>query len=272
MWAYLGDPKPGATVWGTTMLPAEQADPLAADRRQAVMIHQHLGTGQVLWLGFDGTWRWRQRVGDTYHHRFWGQLARWAAANKATAGNEFVRFGPDRPDIELGHDAILRAKWTATFLQKNPKLKAFAQFFRQSDPPGKLFTSIELTPTAINPLQHEGKSVSLPAGEYRIALVTENADLGAKPVEAKLYVHDLPSQELSELSANRALLVQIADVSGGRLFLADELNELPKQFKTFDGTKSTYEESPLWDRWPWLVLLFGLLTTEWVIRKLNGLP
>ena len=43
-------------------------------------------------------------------------------------------------------------------------------------------------------------------------------------------------------------------------------------FKTFDGNTTKYEEAPLWDRWPWLVLLCVLMTTEWVIRKVNGLP
>jgi hypothetical protein len=271
MWAILGDPKPAATVWATTVLPAG-ANPLDADRKHALIVHQHLGSGQVLWMGFDGTWRWRQRVGDTYHHRYWGQLARWAAANKVTAGHEFVRFGPDRPDIELGQDSILRAKWMAPFLQKFPRLKAHADIFRAGDPPGKVFSRLDLGPSAVSPLQHEGKAVGLPAGEYRVALTAENAELGDKSVEATLYVHDRPSQELSELSANRDLLTQIADVSGGRLFLPDQLHELPKMFKTYDGNVSRYEETPLWDRWPWLVLLCGLMTAEWVVRKLNGLP
>ena len=272
MWTILGDAKPGATVWATTVLPPEHAERLAVDRKHAIIIHQHLGSGQVLWMGFDGTWRWRQRVGDAYHHRFWGQLARWAAANKVTAGNEFVRFGPERPDIELGQDALLRARWMAPFLQKFPKMKAYAEFFRTGDPPGKSFSTVDLTPTANAPLLYIGKAVALPSGEYRVALKTENADLGPKPVEATVYVHDRPSQELSELSANRDLLTQIADISGGRLFLPDQLHELPKMFKTYDGNVSRYEESPLWDRWPWLVLLFTLMTTEWVIRKINGLP
>lgn len=271
MWGIIGDPKPAATVWATTALPVG-GDPLDADRKHALIVHQHLGSGQVVWMGFDGTWRWRQRAGDSYHHRYWGQLARWAAASKVTAGNEFVRFGPLRPDIELGQDATLRAKWMAPFLQRFPKLKVHANVFKVGDPPGKVFSKIDLGPTPNNPLQHEGKVVSLPPGEYRVALSVDAADLGDKPVEATLYVHDRPSQELSELSANRDLLTQIADVSGGRLFLPDQLHELPKMFKSYDGNVSHYEEAPLWDRWPWLVLLCVLMTTEWVVRKMNGLP
>lgn len=271
MWSILGDPKPASTVWATGNSPAQAATP-DSNREHALIVHQHLGSGQVVWMGFDGTWRWRHRAGDSYHHRFWGQLARWAAANKVTAGNEFVRFGPDRPDSELGRDISLKAKWVAQFLQKFPRLKAHAEIFRNGDPPGKVFSRIDLTPSAANSLQHEGKVVGLPAGEYRVTISTDNADLGDKPVEANIYVHDRPSQELAELSANRDLLTQIADVSGGRLFLPDQIHELPKMFKTYDGNVSRYDESPLWDRWPWLVLLCGLMTAEWVVRKLNGLP
>lgn len=272
MWALIGDPKPAATVWATMSLPGRQEGDSPPARNRAVIVHQHLGSGQILWMGFDGTWRWRQRVGDAYHHRYWGQLARWAAANKVTSGNEFVRFGPERPDIELGQDAVVRAKWMAPFLAKYPNLKAYAEFFRIGDPAGKSFSTIDLTPTTGNSLLHDGKAVGLPPGEYRIVLNAEHAELGPKAVEATVYVHDRPSLELSELSSNRDLLAQIADASGGRLFLADQLHELPKMFKTFDGNVTKYEEAPLWDRWPWLVLLGALMTAEWVIRKMNGLP
>ena len=35
--------------------------------------------GKVLFVGLDSTWRWRYKAGDTYHHRFWGQLVTdWA--------------------------------------------------------------------------------------------------------------------------------------------------------------------------------------------------
>ncbi|MEZ6146587.1 MAG: hypothetical protein R3B91_14455 [Planctomycetaceae bacterium] len=55
-----------------------------SERRNAMIVHQHAGAGQVLWIGIDSTWRWRHRVGDQYHHRFWGQIARWAASFRAS--------------------------------------------------------------------------------------------------------------------------------------------------------------------------------------------
>jgi hypothetical protein len=272
MWAMLGEAKPGATVWATTMIPAGRVPGLAVDRKFGIMVHQYVGSGQVLWLGIDATWRWRYRVGDKYHHRFWGQMARWAAANKMSAGTEFVRFGLEKSDVEVGQSASVRARWTHQFLAKFPKLKARADVFRKQDPNGQPFTSIELTPIKGQSLQHEGRSVSMPAGEYQIRLAVNEEELGDKRIETTFVVHDKPSVELADVSANRDLLAQIADASGGRLFMPDEVRDLPTLFKKVDETTTQYHEITLWDRWPWLAILFSLMMTEWVTRKLNGLP
>jgi hypothetical protein len=113
---------------------------LANDRRFGVIVHQYFGAGQVVWMGIDSTWRWRYRVGDRYHHRFWAQLARWAAS-KMAAGNDFVRFGSEKAELELGQDAQIRAAWTSAFLQAHPKLKARAEFIRQGENDDRPFTS-----------------------------------------------------------------------------------------------------------------------------------
>ena len=271
-WALLGNAKPNATVWATTQIPEGRVESLPADRKFGVFVHQFIGRGQVVWLGIDATWRWRYRVGDKYHHRFWAQMARWAAANKMSAGTEFVRFGPETVEIERGQDARFRARWTPAFLQKFPNLKSHVEFYRQGDD-GKLpFTSIDLVPAKGLPLQHEGRALALPAGEYQVRLVADNATLGDKRIESTLLVAEKPSAELTDLSTNRELLTQIADTSGGRLFLPDEVHELPKLFKKGNETITQYKELTLWDRWPSMMLLFSLLMCEWVTRKLKGLP
>src|SRR5207248_6833520 len=101
-WAVAGRAKPGATVLATA---GAGDDPSAV-----VMAAQPYGLGKVLWVGTDGTWRWRHRLGDAYHHRFWGQVVRWAASGKLAAGNAFVRFGPVRPRIAEGEGARLQAR------------------------------------------------------------------------------------------------------------------------------------------------------------------
>ena len=89
---------------------------------------------------------------------------------------------------------------------------------------------------------------------------------------APLYVNPRKTVELSELSANKALLTQIAEVSDGQLFLPDEMSKIPELFRNPDLKTSLRQERTLWDHWLMMLLFFSLLTTEWIIRKLNGLP
>ena len=272
MWGLLGRAKRAATVYATT-IPPGQATGLETERRTAVIVAQQYGLGQVLWMGINGTWRWRSRVGDKYHHRFWGQLARWASENKATAGNEFVKFGPDRTDVEVGDQVTLRARWTARFLRRFPDLKAKAEVFRiGAGSEEKPFSTLDLKPLSRRPLIHEGRLTSLPTGDYRVKLVVTGADLGPDEISTPLYVRGKQTLELSDLSANRDLLAQLADASGGTLLYPDETDKLLDLFDTSGERTTVRRETTLWDHWPLLVLFFALLTTEWVIRKLNGLP
>jgi hypothetical protein len=271
MWGLRGIAKPGCTVWATALRAGEEPN-LQAERENAVVVHQFLGSGQVLWIGIDSTWRWRHRVGDEYHHRFWGQLSRWAADFKATAGNEFVRFGPERPTIELGEDALFRARWTEQFLRRFPNLKARVEVTPVDDPDESPIMTVDLTPTETRPMVHEGRAAGLDSGEYRIRLIVENADLGEADLVSEIAVTERVTTELSELTANRDLLQQIADATGGRLFFPDQLDELPALFEGVKETEQVRDEISLWDHWLTLLLFCTLMGTEWVLRKLNGLP
>src|SRR5207244_3833486 len=93
-WGVEGKRKPGASVLLAASLPDKEEN---ADER-GVLVQQSYGLGRVVYLGIDSTWRWRFRVGDTYHHRFWGQIVHWAATDKLLpAGNKFVRYGARDP-------------------------------------------------------------------------------------------------------------------------------------------------------------------------------
>ncbi|MGD9854327.1 MAG: hypothetical protein AB7U20_05185 [Planctomycetaceae bacterium] len=271
-WGLPGRAKPEATVFAALRDEAGRGG-LDFERGNALIAHQHTGAGQVLWIGIDSTWRWRHRVGDQYHHRFWGQIARWAAKFKASAGNEHCRFGPERTEIAAGEDVLLRAIWNQRFLNAFPNLKAKAVLTAADAGDGaEPVATVKLEPVDSWPLVHEGKVSALKTGEYRVELQVEDADLGDEPVSAELIVSAPGTSELAELSADRNLLEQIAEATGGRLFLPDEVDKIPELFAGVTEHGSSREEIALWDHWLMLALCFGLLTTEWVLRKLNGLP
>ena len=271
-WGLFGEAKPGATVLAC-VADSEEIPNLLGERESAVIVQQPYGFGQVLWIGVDSTWRWRHRVGDLYHHRFWGQLSRWAADNKAASGNQFVRFDVERSEIEVGEEAVLRARWSRAFLNQHRDLKARAEIYRADDQVrARPFSTIELLPDPPRPLSYQGRAASLPEGAWHVRLVADGADLGPDEIAASLYVHPRYTPELADLSAHRQLLAQIAEAGGGRLFDPDELDELPAQFQQTVERTTVRREEVLWDRWYTIAVFFALLAAEWLVRKLNGLP
>lgn len=270
LWGKLATARPAASVFATAR-DVDMAN-VQDERENAVIVHQHYGFGQVLWIGIDSTWRWRFRVGDKYHHRFWGQMARWAAENKATSGNKNVRLQMTRTQMALGEEAVIRARWQKPFLVKNPDVKGFLNIYREpNDGTGKPFARIELKPDQRNQQVHETRINNLPTGAWRIELVASNADIG-EPVESTLYISEPQTSELSDLSANRNLLSLMAEVSNGRVLMPDETDQIINILKPPTSSTEQLKETTLWDHWIFLVLFFSLLTFEWILRKLNGLP
>ncbi len=273
-WVMVGEVKPGATVLAT----ADDGQPLPPEmeRTRALIVQQYYGLGQVLWLGFDSTWRWRHRVGDQHHHRFWGQLARTAAQNKATAGNEFVRFGLEATDIPSGQDVVFRARWTPQTLARRPGVKGMVAIYpRQNAKPDEPVATIDLLPDPTRPAQHQGRWLAPSAGEYRAVLKIDGPPLGVaadKEVAAEFQIRGPLTKELGDVTATRTLLEQIAQASSGRLILPHQLSDLAKLIQPENLKTTESFEYTLWDHWGLMALLFGLLTAEWGLRKWNGLP
>ncbi len=270
-WGLVGTAKPGATVWAAARVRGMQPG-LQWDRTHALFAQHYVGAGQVVWLGVDSTWRWRYGIGDAYHHRFWGQLARWAADFKSSVGNEFVKFGIDRPSLATSEETTIRARWDARFLKKNPQLKARARVFRVENGIEEEAALIDLKPVEGRPLIAEGRVSRLKAGEYRVRLEADGAELGAAPIQAELLVTEPLTPELADVSANPEGLAALAQNSGGRLFTAADVADLPQLFEKSAESFERQEQIAVWNHWAVLAILFALLTTEWVLRKLNGLP
>ena len=125
-WGIVGRAKPAATTLAYVRddgvpIPAGKDHDAREEqmrRERALIVRQHYGNGQVLWVGLDSTWRWRYKVGDTYHHRFLGQVIRWAAS-------DVVRFGTRQAVYEPGqHVEIVLEKEIVRDLPANVEVAA----------------------------------------------------------------------------------------------------------------------------------------------------
>ncbi|HMC65675.1 MAG TPA: vWA domain-containing protein, partial [Gemmataceae bacterium] len=285
-WGITGRAKPGAVPLASLSADAPPAgNQLSSDRDSALIVRQNYGFGRVVFVGLDSTWRWRYKVGDTYHHRFWGQLIRWAASDKPLViGNEHVRFGTREPVYRQGQEVDVVVRLGDNVPPLKPGALAGARILRQGNE-GQSEAALALVPLArrtAQPRVLEGRVRDLPAGQYTVELaIPELADklLGPPapngkrtPLRASFSVSSGDSDELIDLATNWPLLEELAAKSGGKVFTPENAAELVDLLTKRSVTRELRDERKLWQWWPTLVLFVALLTVEWMGRKLAGLP
>ncbi len=146
-WAVAGRAKPGATALAGWQDPGDRTLPLEERERRNVVIARHnYGFGRVLFVGLDSTWRWRFRADSLYHHRFWGQVVRWAADRPLSASNREVRFGTPQATYRPGDPVEVMAKFKDQSLRAD--LLAGVRVVRLPDVAGGPEESVTLLPLA----------------------------------------------------------------------------------------------------------------------------
>lgn len=246
-----------------------------ADRKvdYAFLCWQRIGAGRVAYVAAGDTYRLRWRVGDRYHHRFWGQFLRWLTAANTGAGSEIVRLQTDRTRYTQGEPVELTA-----WLKDNTGRPLAGETIRAEARPFKGEpVSIELTADKQVPGRFFGTLNDLPAGAYKIGargrIIDQLVPQGdqANLAEATISVQRSGNIEMLDTKCNRALLEQVAQITGGQVIPPTAIGEVLKLVSFTPEVNETVERTPLWNRWSNLLLVLGCLFTEWVVRKGKGL-
>ena len=243
------------------------------EKEHALITIQRSGLGKVAMMNFDQTWRFRYGVGDTYHHRFWGQLTRWGAGANLRSGNERVRLGTDR----LSYTPNDEINITSKVLDADRKPITEAEVYASIYDGEKRLLRQKLSYRTDSSGIYETTVAGLPeAGEYTVRIEGEAVDSslaeGEEKLETELLVVTTRNPiELAELTANRDFLNRAAQMTGGHVAEISNLQSLVTRFGSPKETLTERENVTLWDKWPLLVLFLGFLTTEWILRRKSGL-
>jgi len=281
-WGAVGRAKPGAVVLAYVEPDAPGHAAKEREKERALIVRHNYGFGRVLYVGLDSTWRWRYKVGDTYHHRFWGQAIRWAAADKPlVSGNEYLRFGTPQPLYRQGEEAELVVRLNEEAGALKPDALAAARVIR-TDGKEETVALVPLGKREAQPRVLQGKLANLPPGRYAVELVIP--DLAGKlddptsrpgerkPLRATFAVLPPDSTELIDLGTNWAALEELAAKSGGQVYTPEDAAELLKKLAAQSVPHTERRQQALWQWWVMLVLVVVLLTGEWAGRKWAGLP
>jgi hypothetical protein len=246
---------PGATVlaWNASVEGRYGKQPLVA--------YHHAGEGQVLLVGTDSTWLWRQNVGDRFFYKFWGQGIRFVARKEKGGKKSWIEVRPtraqpgERAQVELMAFAADGSPRTETTLP----VRVLG---------GDTADVLELTADPTTKGRYTGTFPLKDVGEYRVLF---EPGAGAEPAEARVRVLVSP-EELRHPNVNRPALELIAATSaGGRLVELPDLGSIADQLKGEGMKTERHREATLWDNWMVLVLLVLLFGVDVGLRRLTGL-
>jgi hypothetical protein len=272
----------GNPVEGSDTAPADSGDLATAltrqretERQQALMVASQAGLGKVAMLNFDQTWRFRYGVGDTIHHKFWGQLMRWGAGENLASGTEHVRLGTRKLNYETGEKVRVMARLVDESFRPLADAEVGIAVYNE-DGQVVLRKNLAFQAQSHGMYETEFESLTEP-GAYRIELTGAKVDEllaqeNVRTVDQKLTILSEGNPvELGEVSVNPELAARVASLSGGVVARPDEAAQVLSLFG--EATKEVEEtkETKLWDNWMILALAVAAATAEWILRRKGGL-
>jgi len=247
--------------------------------RGAVVVTGPSGAGKALWMGMDATWRWRYRMGDELHRKFWGQVLRWAASERLEAGDAHVRLGTDsvlyEPWARVRIDALVLGSAgkpleegivDAVITRPRDGAEARVRLLPIERSGGRYRASaviedigLPLPPGAAAPVEHRVR--------LEVPSIAGYSELSSR-AQASFAVEPPLDREARADSVDRRLLEEYCAASGGRFFTLEERDEAARALPARDRMLERTTEVDPWDH-PLVLapLLLGLLAAEWILRK-----
>lgn len=253
-------PKDLAEVYAT--FPNPQA---AGEGPPVLLASQQFGGGRVLYIGSPETWRLRA-LGENYFNTFWVKAIREVGQGRLRQGDGPGVFLLDRESYLLGDTVRVRAQLDTP---QGDSLEVEGVKLYVTDPNGRdaFPAGLNAAPEPSQPGQYAANFRAAIPGRYQIRLTLPGVE---QPLTTNVEV-TLPQLEQANPQQNRSLLVKLAEETRGAYFTAEQAAAgLPALFKTSAAESVPIDERlrTLWDRTWLLYLMVGLLSAEWLTRKL----
>jgi len=239
---------------------------------QPIIAARNYGRGEVIYIGFDETWRLRRRYGELYYRQFWGQMIHRLALRHALGAQKRFVVRTDRRQYQSDDQAIVTVEaYNANFEplgeDKLPGRKLVAELIVPEGQDG---------PSAVRPISvaqlregvFETRIPVFAAGEHRVRV---KDPITGQYSEVTFRVASV-AVERQRAVRSAALQEALAVATGGKTYDLATAARLPDEIQLVSRTESRVEEIPLWNTWPCFVVVLGLMLGGWAVRKWVNMP
>jgi len=274
--------KPAATILG------KSDRPLMTVGQAPIFSCQTFGKGRTFAMLTDTTPDWGRDFESTwgegdnrYFRKFWRNVVRWLGENSPGA-NRRLRAETDKVFYRPGQPIEVTARAFDEKLAETDAYRVVARLRRPTESQSQPFdeTATNLVPQ-LGDAAYRGRLTTPPASDilenpgstiHQLALdvAAFDGDRVAAQTSIELQVIDDPA-EFRDPRPNPSQLKELAQATAGRVI------QTPADLATLlaGHPEATVSEvvtrSPLWDTPLLWLLLLGLLSSEWILRRLKGL-
>jgi uncharacterized membrane protein len=251
--------KPGASV----LLEARRVE--GGAQVAPLLVQQRYGRGQTLALTAADTWRWRMRLDskNNAHETFWRQMLRYLVSGTP----DQLQIGTEKEVYSLDDNVNI----VADIRDKKFNPVADAHATARVTKPSGLVVDVPLKFTTLNSVNtYAGEFKADELGQHKIELLGTSTMLGTLSARSNLLVSDL-NREYYSAAQNSDLLKRISAETGGKYYTAAEAQSLLDDLIYRQTPYSERVTKDLWDMPVNFLLIIGLLSAEWFLRKREGL-
>ena len=250
--------KPGATV----LIQGSLQDSIGPS--PVILAFQRFGKGKSAALMTASTWRWRMELEhtDTFHELFWKRMLRWLVSDVSDP----VQIATDKDSYSSQDTVVMTAgvRDSAFVALNNARVTAHVQAPSGTMQTLNLDWDVEKNGVYATDLHPEEEGI------YEVSVEASQGDkiLGTQKTNFRIAESN---EEFHKAALNSDLLERLARETGGRYYTPENIDTLPEDISMIDTGSSRVEERELWDMPFLFLLLAGLLSAEWILRKRKGL-
>lgn len=252
------------------------------DPRHPLVVQQFVGSGRTMFFGFEESWRWRLREDEVRFNQFWIQTVRYLSRTRLS--RTVLRLDRQTP-YRLGEPIKVTVRFPDNVPLPDSKQKD-DQFAPKGDvtvivehrPPGsdKGEADSEIQTMKLAKMEgswgtFEGLLKRTREGKYRFWLSTPDVSKedpnGQKPgAEARV---EMPPGELDRLRMDQHEMLEASKATQGGFYTVDVANQLLEDLPSGFRISLNTPRPPwlMWNHALMFLLVLGLLSSEWLLRK-----
>ncbi|MBA4188183.1 MAG: hypothetical protein C0467_09215 [Planctomycetaceae bacterium] len=261
--------KPAADVF---LVHPTARTPAPDNKEMPLLVGHYFGKGYVLFVGFDDTWRWRFNNQSKLTGRFWTQ-AIYSAGIPRIVGTKMTQLSTNTLAPVLGTTGEYYVRVFNDKFEPSTADEIEGTLEKVDAGPDDKDRTVPVKFRKVPGTDGE-YATTLPynrTGQFRLSVDPKNNS----PASLNFPVsypenHELSPGALDEPAMRKLTRESRGEVTDNGFYREESLIKLPENVKPQTSPMSNRNEILLWNKWA-MVLLIGLLSVEWFLRKFNGM-